>query len=119
MDWGNLASSADVLIKKFGQTITLSHSSYGEYDPDLGTLANTISIVVSTGVMFDYGEKEINGTSIIRGDKRLLISPIGIAEIVIGDLITVSTKSYTVTEVIETNPAGTNLLFEVSIRGVS
>lgn len=119
MDWVNLASGADVIIKKFGQTVTLSHSSYGEYDPELGTVANTISITVSKGVMFDYGEKEINGTTIIRGDKRLLISPIEITEIVIGDTITVGTKSYTVTEVIETNPAGTNLLFEVSIRGVS
>ena len=119
MNWTELALTADEIISEFGQTIVLSHSTYGEYDPALGTATNTVTSTTVKGVLFDYGEKEVNGTTIISGDKRLLVTPIGVTTIVLGDSVRVNGKDYTVTIVTETNPAGTNLLYELSLRGVS
>jgi hypothetical protein len=119
MNWAELALTVDDIIIEFGQSITVTHPIYGEYDVDTGTVSNTTATVLTKGTMFDYGEKDINGTTILRGDKRLLIKPTGLLSIEIGDTITVNSKDYSVVNVIETNPAGTNLLFEVSVRGIS
>jgi hypothetical protein len=119
MDWSELVLEVDSVIIEFGQAIVITHSTIGAYDPDLGTVVSTDTTVNTMGVMFDYGEKEINGTSIIKGDKKILIKPTGITSIEIGDTITVNTKDYSVITVTETNPAGTNLLYEVSVRGIA
>lgn len=119
MNWSELVVTADEIITEFGQPIIISHTSYGEYDPITSESLITTTSETVTGVMFDYGEKEINGTTIVRGDKKLLVTPIGVSIIELGDTVTVNGKDYIITIVTETNPAGTNLMYELSIRGVS
>jgi len=119
MNWSELVFVADDIIDEFGQPITLSSNSYGEYDPNTGLVTNTVATVQSTGVLFDYGEKDINGTTILKGDKKLLIKPSGISSISTNDIVTVNSKDYHIVSVTETNPAGTNLLYELNVRGIS
>ncbi len=119
MNWSELVTTADDLITEFGQTITVKRNTYGEYDVDTGEVPNVVTTLKLKGVLFDYGEKELNGTTILKGDKKLLVQPTGISSIENTDIITVNGKDYAVVNVIETNPAGINLLFEVALRGIA
>jgi hypothetical protein len=119
MNWSELALTVDDIVSEFGQRITVTRNMYGEYDVDTGLVTNTQSTYVLNGVLFDYGEKDINGTTILKGDKKLLVQPTGISTIENSDIITVNGKDYTVVNVTETNPAGINLLFEVALRGIA
>lgn len=117
MNWNELVLVADDIVTEFGQPIVITSVSQGVYDTDTGTISTTTTTTNTIGVMFDYGEKDINGTSILRGDKKLLVKPSGVTTITVNDLVTVAGNDYHIISVKQTNPAGTNLLWELLIRG--
>ena len=119
MDYSALVLEVDEIIAEFGQPITIKTTTIGEYDPITGVVNNTTTNVIAKGVLFDYGEKDINGTTILKGDKKLYITANGVSSITTNDSISIGTTDYHITSVTQTNPAGTNLLWEVSVRGVS
>ena len=94
-------------------------TEFKTYSINTGTVPNTVTTKTARGVLFDYGEKDINGTTVLRGDKKLYVTPKGITAITTNDSVTVNGTDYHVTNVIQTNPAGTNLLWDLSLRGVS
>jgi hypothetical protein len=117
MNWNELVLVADNIVTEFGQPITITKVTQGYYDTDTGMITSITVDTVTKGVIFDYGEKDFNGTSILRGDKKLLVKPSGITSITVNDLVTVGMNNYHIVSVKQTNPAGTNLLWELSIRG--
>lgn len=119
MNWNEMVLVADEIIAEFGQLVTIKQVAQGEYDPATSLITNTTTNIVSKGVIFDYGEKDINGTTILKGDKKLYVTANGVTNITTNDTVIVGTQEYHITDVMQTSPAGVNLLWELKVRGVS
>jgi len=114
--YGDLALTADDLLKEFGQPVTIRTQTPGEYDPETGTSAITTVDTVGNGCVFDYGTNAIDGTMIVQGDKQLLLSPVGMAEPGVDDLAIVGGISWRITRVKSTAPAGVAVIYDCNIR---
>jgi hypothetical protein len=61
------------LINLYGEELTLVGKSFGVYDPTTGTTATTNEETEFLGynAMYDLGE--IDGTTVIRGDRKIIL----------------------------------------------
>lgn len=114
--YGELALTADDLLKEFGQAVTIRTQTPGEYDPETGTSAITPVDTVGNGCVFDYGTNAIDGTMIVQGDKQLLLSPVGMATPDIGSIAIIGDDQWNIVSVKTTAPAGVAVLFECQLR---
>lgn len=114
--YGDLANTADELLKEFGQPVTIRTQTPGEYDPATGTSAITTVDTVGNGCVFDYGANAIDGTMIVAGDKQLLLSPVGMSEPGIDDLAIIGGIQWRIVSVKALSPAGVAVLFECQLR---
>ena len=65
--------SRDVLnlINEFGRVVTLQKSSYGAYDPALGTVSSVTDVEYKVKCFFaDFNLSEIDNDNIYLGDRR-------------------------------------------------
>ena len=67
-----------------------------------------------TGAVVDYEGKEIDGTRIKAGDKKLVVG--GSTRLKIGDIIHLEDGDYRVENPGEVNPAGTNVVNVATLR---
>ena len=119
--YAKMQATANRLLKGKGQAITLSRQTAGAYDPATGTAAVTTTAQTAYGAMFEYGDKNIDGTLIKEGDKQLLLSAINSAGTALvapalNDTVTINTVVYTVVRIKPLSPAGTTVLFDCNIR---
>jgi hypothetical protein len=117
----DLAADADELLTEFGQSITLTHIAPGAYDPTTGSVTNTTTTQTGIGVVFDFGLHQSGtaftaGSMIVAGDKQLLLSAVGIAAPVPGDLATIGADVWTIASIKSTAPAGVAVLYECQLR---
>lgn len=103
--YGRLQGTADRLVAKFGQSITLTRTA-----TDGTTTAYTTKGVVVGTITHTLGD-----SGIAIGDDRILldhsVTPIP------GDRIAYSGQSRVIVDpVVQTNPGGTNLMFECYAR---
>lgn len=122
-DYANTKATADRILTKFGQTVAITRSSVGVYDPATGTAPVTTTVETGKAALLEYtmrgdGQSEVNGTSILQGDKDLWLSAVGISVPQINDTVVASGKTYTIKQVKEENPAGTAVYFRCNVRGV-
>lgn len=117
-DYASLATTADTIIGNFGIPVTVVSKGTASYDIDTGSVTSTNVTQTANGVITNYDSKDIDGSVILRGDKRLLLSPIGITSIKPDARVTLAGVSYIVVSVNETNPAGVPLVYDLQIRGV-
>jgi hypothetical protein len=119
--YAKMQATANRLLKGKGQSITLSRQTAGAYNPATGTAAVTTTTQTAYGAMFEYGDKNIDGTLIKEGDKQLLLSAINSAGTALvapalNDTVTINTVVYTVVRIKPLSPAGTTVLFDCNIR---
>jgi hypothetical protein len=119
--YSKMQATANRLLKGKGQEITLTRQAAGAYDPATGTAAVTTTTQTAYGAMFEYGDKNIDGTLIKEGDKQLLLSALnstGTALVApaLNDTVTINTVVYTVVRIKPLSPAGTTVLFDCNIR---
>lgn len=121
-DYSEIADVADEILEEFGQAVTLTHVEPGEYVPGEG-ITNTTSLQYGTGAVVDWDTRQVDGTLILIGDKRLLLSPLNTAGLaltapVLGDTVTDAAGIvYTLVVPLKTvSPAGTVVLFDVNLR---
>jgi len=112
----DMAATAKELLTEFGQSVTLTRQTVGAYDPATGAAAVTTSAQTATGALFDYKNSQIDGTLIVAGDRRLILSAVGITAPQVDDTITANGRTYTIKAVSETNPAGTAVIFTCNVR---
>lgn len=105
-------------IKQFGMPMTLSVETAGTYDPATGVIsvATTTTYPVD-GLVVEYESKDIDGSLIKLGDKKILMTA--------SDTTPEPTSDYTLTmssidwAVINCNPiapAGLAIVYEVQVR---
>lgn len=116
--YGELAEVADELLAEYGQTCSLGVVTTGAYDPATGTASITSAAHTVTAALFDYPQKFIDGTMILVGDKRALVSPVGLtAEPKPGHTLTdAAGAAYSVINAKATAPAGTAVLWTLQVR---
>lgn len=115
--YAELQQTAESLLNELGQSVTINTKVVGSYDPSTGTASVTQTTQTGKGAVLDYGSKDIDGQLILQGDKKLLLSQIGIDSIDVNDTVTFGSKTYTITMVKTLNPAGTNVMFICNLRG--
>jgi hypothetical protein len=114
--YDDLQKTAGNMLGQFGQSLTITSKSVGAYDPATGASIVTGTTKTGIGAIFDYGTKDIDGQLVLQGDKKLILSQIGIDNIDVDDTVTIGSKVYTVIMVKEINPGGTNVMYICQLR---
>lgn len=117
-DYDDAAATADELLAEFGQSCVLGSVTDGEYDPATGTAGPVSTPHAVTAALLAYPQKFIDGTLIRVGDKRALVSPIGLTVAPKpGDTLTDAAGAVlNVVDAKETAPAGTVVLWTLQVR---
>lgn len=103
-----------------GLELILRRETVGEYDPD-ATSAPTELVLSGSGFREEYESKYVNGTLIIRGDVKLLVSPVQLdgKDMPLpqsNDRIDFDGTTYTVIAVGPWNYAGLSVGYELQVR---
>ncbi len=114
---------ADTAINEYGQKVTVTHKTVGAYDPLTSTAAISTTVQTGNGVIFDYtaikdGVGQADGTLILKGDRKLLLSPVGITAPKIDDTVVANGITYIIKNIKSINPAGTVVMYECQLRGI-
>lgn len=119
--YAKMRATADKILRGKGQAITLTRQSSGTYSPSSGTATVTTTTQSGYGAVFEYIDRNIDGTLIKAGDKQLLLSAVNAAGTaltspVLNDTVTIGGTAYTITQIKPLSPAGTTCLFECNLR---
>jgi hypothetical protein len=104
------------VIQKSGQAVTVTHIVTGAYNPATGTVSSTSTVQSGFAVELAYSHSEIDGTLILRGDKKLLLSISGMTAVSVDDTCTVGGVVYLIKNVKPLSPGGIVLLYELQLR---
>lgn len=106
-----------------GQEVTLKSGTPGAYIPATGTSApSTPAIQRGCGIELAYKASEINGTQILRGDKKFMLSALGVDGLPItmpkvgSHLVYATGARFRVEGVDPDSPAGTPVYAYVQLR---
>ena len=72
VNYANMRALAARLISENGKPITLTRTTNGAYDPATGGATETISNIEGNGVLLKYSNREIDGTTILSSDRKML-----------------------------------------------
>ena len=109
MNYVPYADKAYTKIKKYGSTITVTHSGSKVYNPETDEYEDTGSTVVGVAIQRNYSQKDIDGTNIRIGDINFMASLNG--KPYSNDVIEFKGNQYTVVRAIPLNPDGTTDIF--------
>jgi len=111
-----LAATASRVLTDKGQSATWAHDNDdGIFDPATGiTTGGTNTAYTAKGVLLDFDTSRLDGTAVLRTDKRFIMAVASIPEV--SDVVTVNSVAYQVVAIRETNPAGTAVLYELQLR---
>ncbi len=109
--YSNIAATASRLITKFGATIIVKRITGETIDPITGiTTAGTTTNYLTNGIYKKIPSDLIDGTRILATDKMLILDDTS------EPLMTDTIDNLTIMEIIESNPAGTPLVYFVRLR---
>lgn len=116
--YDEMAATALALLSEFGQPVTIARTTPGGYDPATGGVTAPITTSqAGSAVVREYARQHIDGTLIQAGDKRVIVAASGLTFAPApGDSVTASGDVLQVVSVIERNPAGTALVYELQGR---
>lgn len=113
--YSDIAGIAAGVLKEFGAPIKLRKQATGSYDPTTGRPVLTYQDFPAYGAIADYTSREINGTNVLVGDRRVIMSDPG-QEVLPGDLLLIGDAQYKVVISRPTNPAGVAVVLDVQVR---
>lgn len=114
----DLQRTVGKLIADKGQIVTLRRASVGAYNLATGTASEGTTVLYSaSAVVADFPAKEIDLTTIMRGDRKVLL-PVSssLPEPQVGDAIDIGGVRHAVTYVKVTRPGGTAVLYTLGAR---
>ena len=74
VNYTKLRATAQRLLASNGKAITMVRTIDGAYDPATGSTGATTINVSGVGVLLKYSNKEIDGTTILGSDRKLIYS---------------------------------------------
>jgi len=122
-DYTKTAARADQSLRRKGGIVVLRQVVTGEYDPDLGAAPAIPTDYEGTGVKIAYEAENIDGTLILAGDQKLLLSPLqrngqAMPAPTAADLVLFGGSNYTVKVVDTTAPVDVAVLHTLQLRGL-
>ncbi len=116
--YDGLQLTAQGLLADKGQACTLGVVANGAYNPATATSTPTTTSYPVTAAVFAYGAKDIDGTLIRQGDKKVLMSAYGLAVTPLPShtFTDAAAVVYTVIEAKPTAPGGTVVLWTLQVR---
>lgn len=120
-------ATADKLLKKFGQSMTLTSKTPGTYNTATGSLSVSETTQTIIGAVFEWGTFNHPGYGTEYGvgdliqiqDQQLFISAVGIIPPNLGDTVLIQDKEYTIVAPLkQIAPAGITVVIMCNIRGV-
>lgn len=120
-------ATANKLLKKFGQSMTLTSKTLGTYNTATGSLTVSETTQTIIGAVFEWGSTarpaygiEYTKDSLIQiQDQQLFISAVGIVPPNLGDTVLIQDKQYTIVPPLkQIAPAGITVVIMCNIRGV-
>lgn len=119
-------ATANRLIAAKGQAVTLTRRAAGAYNPATGTAAITDTTQTGKGVILPLvlGFRKETGTNIPLGSVQCILSALGTSAALtapkVDDSLTDSTgKVWTVIEVSPLAPAGTALIYDLTMKAAA
>jgi hypothetical protein len=128
VDYSAIASNADAMLSEFGQTVTVTTSTAGTYNPATDAVTVTTASKTGNAVILDYdridtGVLNMDGSPVLSSDRQCYLSALASD----GSSMTEPTpdktqitdaagKIYTVKNMKRVSPAGTPVLYELNIR---
>ena len=102
------------LMQKYGSDLTLTRQVGGAYDSQTGTVSGgTPTPFNFRGVFINYDDKHIDGTLVLRGDRRLLMQARGMTTApALGDVI----AGHRVIDVRPVAPNGVAIAYSCQVR---
>lgn len=67
--------SISTLLREFGNTLMLVHASSASYDNDTGVVTKVNVSIPIIAVVVNYNASDIDGTSVLRDDRKVYIRP--------------------------------------------
>jgi len=110
-------ATAGAAIGQYGQSMTLVKKTTGAYSPSTGSASVTSASHTCVGAVFDYQNSMIDGSTILTGDKRVLLSAEGLTVTPdVGDAITIGGKVHSVINANPLAPAGVVVIWTIQAR---
>lgn len=117
--YDEMAAMALDLITQYGQPVQLREEKPGAYNPATGkTDPPSVKSQSVMAILGKYKPIEFeNSTLLERGDKKLKMAAKGMSWVpTLATKAVVGGKTWTVISVLESNPAGTPLVYELQVR---
>ena len=115
--YAGLSRTASKMLGDKGRAMVLRKRTAGAYDPATGVAAITTEDHNVIGAEFDFPALLIDGTTIQRGDKKIILAADGMTvEPDVDDVVLVATVPRNVVSVKAINPAGTVVVYILQVR---
>lgn len=111
----DLKATASGLLSDKGQSMTLTTRTPGAYDTATATATIAEATETVYGAVFDYAAKDIDGTLIKRGDKRVILEA-SAAVPTSTDTLTIGGVVHNIIEAVPVNPGGVVVIYKVQAR---
>lgn len=111
-DYASTKGTADRLINSFGASLAFSRETGETFDPSTGQTTGTTETFNRDVVWTEYRNQEIDGTTVQRGDARLLVA----GEVEIGDKVTKNNTEWRILDVSPLQPADLAVIYIAQAR---
>lgn len=112
-----LRATAESLLAEKGQEITITTRTSGAYSVGSGNATQTTATTTANAAVFDYAAADVDGTRILRGDKRVLLSAEGLTVVPdTTDRVTIGGVVHHIIDVQAVSPAGDVVLYKLQVR---
>ena len=115
VNYRRLNATASRLLRENGKDATLSSVAVGAYDVETGTASETTTTQTVNSLQLKYERDEIDGTTVIYGDVKLMVSP-NITRPNTGDTCTLDGVLYAIKSVQEEKPASIVMFYILQLR---
>ena len=113
----NSASTADRLLKKYGiKDCPLVRVIGSAYDPETSTTVQNTQTYLATVYVIDVTAEDMKDTTVLRTDRKYLMSVVGTDKPAVNDVLTVQGVAYNVQSSTAVQVSGLNVLFKGILR---
>lgn len=119
--YAQTAAEAHELLREYGVAVTLGVTTSGAYNPATGAVSVTTANAATYGYVEDYADRDIDGTNIVVGDRRVYLSTLTDAGSSVpkpgtDDSLTFDGVAHRIIQSKAIPGAGTAALYDVQVR---